>query len=264
MKHSSDDTSNPQKKDYPKEAFEALFKIEDKHFWFAAREEVIKIVLNTHVQEKKGQSFLEIGCGTGIVLMLLEKLGFSVTGLDIHQEGLRIARKRTKARLIRSDLFKLTTKEKYQNIGLFDVIEHIENDERFLRACRNILVDNGKVFITVPADTRLWSRMDEASGHKRRYSKQELISVLQESGFTVEYISYFNALLYVPLFLFRRFSDFHMREESQSNLLVEELKLPIAPVNVVLKWLLLAESQLLKFTSIPVGSSVIAVGVKKD
>lgn len=254
----------PEKKNYPKEAFEALYKIEDKHFWFAVREEVIKIVINKNIKQKKDHSFLEIGCGTGIVLLLLEKLGFSVTGLDIHREGLQLARKRTCARLLCADIYKLKEEKKYENIGLFDVIEHVDNDALFLTTCRNMLIDGGRVVITAPADMRLWSRMDEASGHKRRYTKRDLINLLQKSGFKVEYSSYFNFLLYIPQFLFRRFSDEQMKKATQHHLLVEELKLPPFPVNFLLKWLLLIEAQILRIIPIPFGTSLIVVGSRKD
>lgn len=254
----------PEKKDYPTEAFEALYKIEDKHFWFAVREQIIKIIINKNIKQKKGHSFLEIGCGTGIVLVLLEKLGFLVTGLDIHREGLQLARKRTKARLLCADVYKLKEKKKYENVGLFDVIEHVDNDALFLTTCRNMLMDRGRVIITVPADMRLWSRMDEASGHKRRYTKRDLINLLQKSGFKVEYSSYFNFLLYIPLFLFRRLSDEQMKKENQHHLLIEELKLPPLPVNFLLKWFLLIESQILRVIQIPFGTSLIVVGSRKD
>lgn len=253
-----------EKKNYPKEAFEALYKIEDKHFWFAVRQEVIKIIINKNIKQKKDHSFLEIGCGTGIVLLLLEKLGFSVTGLDIHREGLRLARKRTGAQLLYADIYKLKEKNKYENIGLFDVIEHVDNDALLLRTCRNMLIDGGRVVITVPADMRLWSRMDEASGHKRRYMKRDLINLLQKSGFKVEYSSYFNFLLYIPQFLFRRLSDIQMKKETQRYLLIEELRLPPFPINFLLKWLLLIESQILRVIPIPFGTSLIVVGSKKD
>lgn len=253
-----------EKKNYPKEAFEALYKIEDKHFWFAVRQEIIKIVINKNIKQKKNHSFLEIGCGTGITLLLLEKLGFLITGLDIHREGLRLARKRTDARLLCASIYKLKEKNKYENIGLFDVIEHVNNDSLFLGTCQNMLKKGGRIVVTVPADMRLWSRMDEASGHKKRYTKHELIGLLQKSGFKVEYISYFNFLLYIPLFLFRRLSDEQMKKETQHRLLIEELRLPPFLINFILKWLLLIEAQLLRVTSIPFGTSLIVVGSKKD
>lgn len=253
-----------KKKNYPKEAFEALYKIEDQHFWFAVREEVIKIVINKNIKQKKDHSFLEIGCGTGIVLLLLEKLGFLVTGLDIHKEGLQLARKRTGARLLCADIYNLKEKNKYENIGLFDVIEHVDNDALFLTTCRKMLINEGRIVITVPADMRLWSRMDEASGHRRRYIMRDLISLLQKSGFKVEYSSYFNFLLYIPLFLFRKLSDEQMKKATQHDLLIEELKLPPFPVNFLLKWLLLIEAQILRVIPIPFGTSLIVIGLKND
>ena len=52
--------------------------------------------------------------------------------------------------------------------GLFDVMEHIENDISFLRSINYILLTGGYLFITVPAYNFLWSKEDTLACHFRR------------------------------------------------------------------------------------------------
>ena len=256
-------TPIPSSISYPKKAFQIIEKAE-KHFWFTGRNEVIRIILNRFLKTIKRTDFIEIGCGNGLVLMLLEKLKYSITGLDIHMEGLKIARSRTNATLICADVYKFKSKKKYDAIGMFDVIEHIGEDERFLKKCGELLKPNGKIIITVPADMKLWSQMDLVSGHKRRYTKSSLINILVKLGYKIEFISYFNCLLYIPQLLFRKFTENKMKKAKNTEILIDQLRLPPVAINIIMKWLFLLEAQLLRITAIPFGASLIAVASKKE
>lgn len=257
--------SNTKSNNYPKEAFKILYEIEDKHFWFAGRKKLIKEVIEKFIKNKNKLSFLEIGCGNGILLSMFEKLGFSVTGLDINREGLKFARKRTNATLICASLSKFHPKGKYGAIGLFDVLEHIEDDKSFLEKCKSLLRAKGTIFITVPANMILWSKMDEVSGHKRRYTKKDLNILLQRTGYRVEFINYFNYILFIPLILFRKFHDIKLkiRKSSGQSLLVDELRVPPLIINAILKWICFLEAQLVMIATIPFGASLVAVAKKE-
>ena len=79
-------------------------------------------------------------------------------------------------------------------VGLFDVVEHVEDDAGFLRGLRGLLVPGGRLYLTVPKHPRLWSAHDEESGHQRRYTADGLRSVVEQAGFTVEHqTSFFSA-----------------------------------------------------------------------
>src|SRR5204863_103930 len=71
--------------------------------------------------------------------------------------------------------------------GMFDVLEHIEDDLGALRAVRTILRSGGHLFLTVPAYNLLHSEDDVAAGHFRRYTVSSLTRVLREAGFQIAY-----------------------------------------------------------------------------
>ncbi len=153
--------------------FDRLVAVENKHFWFRSRDQVIrKLIQQTVVKFQPGYRVLEIGCGTGNVLNVMRKAcsqGF-VVGSDLFFEGLKFARDRVTCPLIQADLHAMPFQAKFNLIGLFDVIEHIPNDQEILERLKQILVPGGFLFITVPANPSLWSYTDEAAHHFRRYN----------------------------------------------------------------------------------------------
>lgn len=256
-------TAVPSQKYFPQKVYDILYEVEDEHFWFAGRNEVIKMIVKKFIGVKNGLRFLEIGCGNGIVLSLLGKLGYSLTGIDIDIKALRLAQKRTNADLLCADIYKLQVKKRYEAVGLFDVFEHVDDDRAFLEKIREMLDVGGKIILTVPADMRLWSRMDEISDHKRRYEKNQIITLLKNTGYQIEFVSYFNFLLYFPQLIFRKFHKFESNEKNDTQFYLDELKVPPFIINFFLKWLFLLEDQLLRITTIPFGASLIFVA-KKD
>lgn len=254
----------PGGKDYPKEAYELLFKIESRHFWFWGRNKIIKSFIRKALNRINGLKFLEVGCGTGLVLSNLEKMGFVATGVDLHIEGLKLARRRTKATLICGELKRINFRAKFDALGLFDVLEHVENQKSFLIECSKLLKPGGFVFLTVPAKMRLWSMVDEISGHKRRYEKEEIIKILSTAGYDVRKVSYFNFFLFFPQLIFRKYQDRKIAKSKDNSLLFlqEGLTPPPLFLNQFFKLLIFVESKLINLVSFPTGASLIIVARK--
>ncbi|MFN3781699.1 MAG: class I SAM-dependent methyltransferase, partial [Candidatus Kapaibacteriota bacterium] len=114
----------------------------------------------------------------------------------------------------------------------------------------------GKLVVTVPAYQWLWSNHDVLHMHRRRYTKKHLLRVLNQSGFQVIYISYFNFFLFIPAVI-KRFSS------KKSNL---ENQPPVDPVsnsvNKVLTKIFLFEKFFLPRVRFPFGLSIIAIAKK--
>ncbi len=199
-------TLNPQPTaTYHPEHFQPLFAAEDRHFWFRSRSRCIAAAAHLIPGRAELTDVLEHGCGTGYVLAGLPRLfpRAQVVGADLFAAGLKLAQRRFAGPLIQTDLIHCGFRAAFDLIGLFDVLEHLDDDVQVLRSLRDQLRAGGWLLLTVPAHMSLWSDYDIASGHRRRYTIPQLESRLRETGFSVEYSTEFMMPL-LPLMSVRR------------------------------------------------------------
>jgi SAM-dependent methyltransferase len=78
------------------------------------------------------------------------------------------------------------------SIAAVNVMEHIQDDEQFLRDANRILAPGGTILLFVPALPQLYGKLDAQFGHFRRYLKPELAAKLKASGFHLERLHYVN------------------------------------------------------------------------
>lgn len=188
---------------YPDEGNELCFTVEENSFWFKHRNECIKAVILANPLPGN-QPIFDIGGGNGFVAQGIQDLGLSVVLVEPGYQGAKNAIKRGINTVICSTLECANIhKSSIPAIGLFDVLEHIESDKEFLNELNQVLQDNGKLYITVPAYRWLWSEEDNEAGHCRRYKTSDLKILLKDSGFDIDYCSYFFSFLPFPILLFR-------------------------------------------------------------
>lgn len=186
------------------EFFAELAQLEQGHFWFEARNRLLLWSVQQHFPHAK--SVLEIGCGTGFVLQQFQTHlnGVVLCGSDLLVEGLRFARQRLpSAELLQMDARYIPYKDHFDVIGAFDVIEHIHEDNIVLSQMFNAVKPGGGIIISVPQHQFLWSAMDDLSFHKRRYDRNDLVSKVEQAGFSVVRTTSFVSFL-LPLMLLSR------------------------------------------------------------
>ena len=81
-------------------------------------------------------------------------------------------------------------------IIMMDVLEHIQDEDRFIKIILEKLKYNGQILITVPAMQFLFSPHDVFLKHYRRYSRKQLLSVLKRNQIIVEHSYYFYSILF--------------------------------------------------------------------
>ena len=259
------------RRSYDPEFFGHLFAVEDRHFWFRARNHAIATVV-TQIEARltSGYRVLEVGCGTGNVLRVLEQhcTRGVVVGMDLFAEGLRYARRRTSCMLVQGDVHAPPFAARFDLIGLFDLLEHLSEDAPVLRTVHDMLAPEGTLLLTVPAHPSLWSYFDSASRHRRRYAPAELERKLSGAGYRVEYLTQYMATIYPWVWLRRVFAALADRRaagdvDRAAELASKELR--IRPVfNELLAWLLSYEARLLaRRRRLPIGTSLIAVARKQ-
>ncbi|UCC39064.1 MAG: methyltransferase domain-containing protein [Candidatus Aminicenantes bacterium] len=254
---------NEEKVGYKNSYFFELREVEDKHFWFKARKKLILYCVKKYCQRiiNSKHKMLEIGCGNGSVLQYLKENGIDCQGGDLFIEGLKIYREMAEVPLYQVDALNLPFREYFDIIGLFDVIEHIDEDRKVLKEAYKALKSNGKILITVPTYKKLWGRYDKLSFHKRRYSKTELIIKLRNAGFAIEKISYFVSLIFPVLLLFRYFHNIKGKNQSDEEFLKKEIQI-MPLLNRVFLWILEIEIKLINLLHFPFGSSLLAIARK--
>lgn len=176
--------------------FSVLDAAEERHFWFRSRRRIVGVL----ARQLRGEPtvpyrVLEIGCGTGGMLNVLQAScqGAVVVGMELFGHGLDFARRRSSALLLQGDASRPPLRRAFHLVGMFDVLEHLEDDLGILRSVRALLVDGGALLLTVPGHPRLWSYADEASQHYRRYTLDRLGATLDEAGYDLEYATHFMA-----------------------------------------------------------------------
>ncbi|HZR16024.1 MAG TPA: class I SAM-dependent methyltransferase [Verrucomicrobiae bacterium] len=147
----------------------------------------------------------EIGCGHGLVQQQFEKhFGIKVDGFDLNEAALRNSVAVSHARYC-YNIFDRNPDFAgcYDLLVLFDVLEHIEQEQPFLEAVLFHLKPGGCLVINVPALMILFSRYDQVMGHQRRYTLKQLNRVCQQMGLQTLKASYWG-LPFVPLLMLRR------------------------------------------------------------
>ena len=179
--------------------------IEKDHWWFVARRQILSSLIEKFIFTANPK-ILEIGAGTGGNLEMLIQHG-SVTAVEPNI----IARNRIQKNFAKKitlidgrlpDELNLEN-QKFDVICLFDVLEHIEDDQAALLNIKKHLASNGKIILTVPAFQFLFSDHDKKLHHFRRYNKDNLTKLIKACGLETKAISYFNFFLFPIAFLTR-------------------------------------------------------------
>lgn len=243
--------------DFDARWFPELAAREAASFWFRSRNELIVWALRRHFSSAR--NLLEVGCGTGFVVAGIAEAVAALTlqAGDAQSSGLAFARDRVpRACLYQLDARSLPFDREFDVVGAFDVIEHLDEDERVLSQMWRAVRPGGGVVITVPQHRWLWSAEDDAGGHKRRYTRRELVGKVERAGFSVERVTSFVSVL-LPLMAASRLRErVGLRHDPESSM---ELSLPRA-LDRLLETAMTVERGVIRGgLSLPAGGSLLLV-----
>jgi len=173
------------------------------HFWIRRRFAVMKRLADSLIRGSR--EIAEIGCGNGLLQKNIEDhYQRSVVGFDLNEIALRKNVSRISP-LYCYDIFEKRPefRARFDLLILFDVLEHIEDESRFLQCVKYYLAESGTLLVNVPAIQWLFSDYDRAAGHVRRYSLNQLTRVAQQNGYDIQNATYWGLPLF-PLLLLRK------------------------------------------------------------
>ncbi|WP_162183334.1 class I SAM-dependent methyltransferase [Neorhizobium vignae] len=238
-----------------------LARVEDGSYWFAHRNNVIANVVDLFPPPGP---IVDVGGGNGFVSRGLIQRGYDAIVVEPGEMGAKTCRARNVpvVQAAFQDIF--PPKNGTPAIGLFDVLEHIEDDATALARIYETLTPGGMFYVAVPAYQSLWSQDDIDGGHFRRYTLSSLREKLNACGFTVEYETYFFASLVFPLFLVRTVPTM-LRRRSNVTMAqtTDEHTLPKGMIGDALRWSFGEEERVIRRgRTVPFGTSCLIAARK--
>jgi len=243
--------------------YRRMFEAEETQWWYVGQRAIAHALIEppaaTLGTRGRAPRILDAGCGTGGNLRHLEALGRAV-GVDLAPEAM--ARWPTRGvRATRASLLALPFPDQtFDLVTSFDVIYHawVPDDAAAVKEMARVLRPGGFLLVRVPALEILRGAHDEAVETRRRYTRSELVGLLETAGLTPVRSTYANFFLF-PLLLARRTLDRALGREGS-----DVAFLP-APLEWLFKRVLFTESALVRRGgSLPVGASVIALARRDD
>lgn len=239
--------------------FDEMAQVQANHWWFQGRRAVVHQALRRWLPEDPARTVLDVGCGTGSMLPMLQAFG-KVEGLEASEHAVAACRRQLgDAVTVHTGMLPdgVPAGRRYDVVSAFDVLEHIPDAalQPALGALRAALRPGGLFVCTVPAFRFLWSEHDTVHQHQRRYTDALLRAQLGEAGFDVQWSSYFNTLLFPPIAAARLLGKLLPARRHGGS----DLQASGALANAVLGAVFGAERHLVGRVPLPVGVSLLAV-----
>ncbi|MBL8062167.1 MAG: class I SAM-dependent methyltransferase [Anaerolineales bacterium] len=238
--------------------YEVMAREEERHWWYLGMASITRALLNRWVKPERCLNILDAGCGTGAAMTTYLSEYGDVTGVDLYAEAVTVARKRNASRLVRASVLDLPLAPAFFDlVTSFDVLYErgVSDEICALNEFYRVLKPGGQVLVRLPAYNWLRGRHDERVHTRRRFTRGLLKSLLEQSSFQVQHLSYANMFLF-PLALAKRIGErFVPPSDNESDFAVGGL-------NNIFRRILSWEAPIASRWGLPYGLSVIAIARK--
>ncbi len=246
-------------KEMQQHTYAIMNRVEDSHWWYVGRRAILESFLERIIQNPKSKiqnpRILDVGCGTGGNLEMLEKFG-AAEGVDVSDDALEFCQ--SKGLTVHKGLAEELpfADESFDVVTALDVVEHLDDDVAGLKEMYRVTKRGGKTLIFVPAFMWLWGVQDDVSNHRIRYTKKQIVERLQKAGYEIERATYANITFFAPILGGRTIMKLTgIKPESENNV-------NISALNGVFGKIFASEKLWLKNFNFPFGVSIVIVAKK--
>lgn len=237
--------------------FDRMFAIEETHWWYRGRRELVRAALDRYAPTQRPLRMLDLACATGMSFRFLDDYG-DIRGVDISEETIRLCAARGIDRIVRGDALELPFRDtRFDVVLALDAFEHFEDDEAAMREVFRVLAPGGVLVATVPAFMSLWSPHDVAYHHHRRYRRPQLRERLERAGFVTERMSYSSMTLSPAVWALRKLRGMSPKPDEEAT---SDFAVPMPwPLEKLAGAITAAETALEKRVNLPFGVSLYGV-----
>jgi 2-polyprenyl-3-methyl-5-hydroxy-6-metoxy-1,4-benzoquinol methylase len=241
----------------------ALADLVKRHPWWQARGS-LTLSLLSHLGVEPPARVLDAGCGWGVTLELLERSGYSTTGMDVSRMALEKL-DRPGRRLVEADLAWPMPPHAtaHDAVLALDVIEHLDDDRGAIAHLASLVRPGGFIVVSVPALPELFTEFDAVQGHRRRYLPETLHAAFHESGLMVERTLWWGRWL-VPALRRQRARSLSRPGETPAETYRRYLRLPPWPLPWIAWLAFRLEHEPALRGMLSTGTSLFAVARRSD
>lgn len=137
--------------------------------------------------------WLDVGFGNGSLLFTAEEYGFDTVGLDLREDTVNTMKK-LRFECYKEDVCNFSYDKKISVVSMADVLEHTPFPKKCLIAAKNLLKEDGVIFLSMPnCDSFIWKAFTQKNmnpywgemEHYHNFGRKRLFSLLEETGFEV-------------------------------------------------------------------------------
>lgn len=235
---------------------------EQRHFWFRGFKYFTTPLLDRAAGGRNNLRLLDCGCGTGNNLDLLGRYGRAF-GFDLTASGLAFGKEAGRTRLARASIGAIPFESSsFDIVTSFDVLYSLPEavEHAAVREMYRVARPGAWLLINVAAMEMLRGDHSVLSHELRRYSRASLSALLTGAGFTIDRMTYTNAILFPPMAMARAIQRGRgLSGEQEAD---QEISVPPAVVNSLLTMALKVESVWLRAFNNPFGSSLLCLARK--
>lgn len=153
--------------------------------------------LKNNIKDRKKVKIIEIGCGQGYLTYALKTAGFNITGIDISQEAISLAKNKYGDNYYCGNLksYMKKTKEKPSYVVCTELIEHLEHPSDFIIDILASMSKDGKLIVTTPnkinRNKSIWDT-DLPPVHLWWFTRKSMLKMAERINCKIDFFDFTN------------------------------------------------------------------------